>query len=100
MIIPSGVVHNGHTFNQKISLICFKHDNRTKDLDLKVGLAAFLPPYPKQVARLINQATYKIVTLKATMFLVTFVRTIKHFFSPVSLDPKYSSSAGLIRNLK
>lgn len=26
-----------------------------------------------------------------------FVRTIKHFFSPVSLDPKYSSSAGLVK---
>lgn len=48
----------------------------------------------------VNEATHKILTLKATTFLVTFVRTIKHFFSPVSLDPKYSSSAGLIRNLR
>lgn len=48
----------------------------------------------------VNEATYKILTLKATTFLVIFVRTIKHFFSPVSLDPKYSSSAGLIRNLR
>lgn len=41
-----------------------------------------------------------IFTLKATTFLVTFVRTIKHFFSPVSLDPKYSSSAGLAKKIQ
>lgn len=29
------------------------------------------------------------------MFLVTFVSTIKVFFSPDSVLPKYSSSAGL-----
>lgn len=34
-------------------------------------------------------------TLNATMFLVTFVNTIKVFFSPDSVLPKYSSSAGL-----
>uniref|UniRef100_A0A0E9PK19 Uncharacterized protein n=1 Tax=Anguilla anguilla TaxID=7936 RepID=A0A0E9PK19_ANGAN len=34
-------------------------------------------------------------TLKATWFLVTLLRMIRHFFS-VSLDPKQSSSAGLM----
>lgn len=60
----------------------------------------FLLTENKKKLQLGNQATHKTLTLKATTFLVTFVRTIKHFFSPVSLDPKYSSSAGLIENLK
>ena len=32
------------------------------------------------------------------MFFVTFVNTIKAFFSPESVLPKYSSSAGLCGN--
>lgn len=39
-----------------------------------------------------------VLTLKATIFFVTFVNTIRVFFSPDSMLPKYNSSAGLMCN--